>query len=751
MLFFVECYTFTLLIVLIHCSMKNVFQMDVVKLFRFNSEKQAVLLQLFAVFFAAILAFFVRLYSVIRFESVIHEFDPYFNYRTTRFMTENGFYQFHDWFDDMAWYPLGRIIGGTIYPGLMMTSSFIYSLLHAINVTMDIRNICVFLAPLFSSFTTLVTFLLTSEIQDNGAGLVAAAMIAIVPGYISRSVAGSYDNEGIAIFCMLFTFYLWIKAVKTGYLFWACACSLAYFYMVSSWGGYVFLINIIPIHVLILMFTGRFSSRIYAAYSTVYVLGTILSMQISFVGFAPVISSEHIGALGVFGLCQLFAFYTYLSGILTSEQLSTVLRVLGLSLLSIGLIGGSVLSATGKISPWTGRFYSLLDPTYAKNHIPIIASVAEHQPTAWSCYYFDLQFLTVMFPVGLYYCFRKLTDASIFAIIYGITSVYFSGVMVRLILVLAPIMCILGAIGVSGILKSFTVNLNAPDSQNVKTSSKPTIANGFPSNPSTNKLYKNAVQDSTYPFKNTIASFMVLLILVLLILFSKHCIWVTSSSYSSPSIVLATSDNFGNRHILDDYREAYYWLRQNTKADAKIMSWWDYGYQITAIANRTVLVDNNTWNNTHIGRVGQAMASSEEEAYEIMKELDVDYVLVIFGGVLGYSSDDINKFIWMVRIAGSTEKGRHVNEKDYYTPQGEMRVDSGASSTMQNCLLYKLSYYRFWEMKTSREKPAGFDRVRNQVIGHQNYELQGLEEAYTSANWLVRLYRVKPYANRGVN
>nr|CAX70128.1 STT3, subunit of the oligosaccharyltransferase complex, homolog B [Schistosoma japonicum] len=729
----------------------NVFQMDVVKLFRFNSEKQAVLLQLFAVFFAAILAFFVRLYSVIRFESVIHEFDPYFNYRTTRFMTENGFYQFHDWFDDMAWYPLGRIIGGTIYPGLMMTSSFIYSLLHAINVTMDIRNICVFLAPLFSSFTTLVTFLLTSEIQDNGAGLVAAAMIAIVPGYISRSVAGSYDNEGIAIFCMLFTFYLWIKAVKTGYLFWACACSLAYFYMVSSWGGYVFLINIIPIHVLILMLTGRFSSRIYAAYSTVYVLGTILSMQISFVGFAPVISSEHIGALGVFGLCQLFAFYTYLSGILTSEQLSTVLRVLGLSLLSIGLIGGSVLSATGKISPWTGRFYSLLDPTYAKNHIPIIASVAEHQPTAWSCYYFDLQFLTVMFPVGLYYCFRKLTDASIFAIIYGITSVYFSGVMVRLILVLAPIMCILGAIGVSGILKSFTVNLNAPDSQNVKTSSKPTIANGFPSNPSTNKLYKNAVQDSTYPFKNTIASFMVLLILVLLILFSKHCIWVTSSSYSSPSIVLATSDNFGNRHILDDYREAYYWLRQNTKADAKIMSWWDYGYQITAIANRTVLVDNNTWNNTHIGRVGQAMASSEEEAYEIMKELDVDYVLVIFGGVLGYSSDDINKFIWMVRIAGSTEKGRHVNEKDYYTPQGEMRVDSGASSTMQNYLLYKLSYYRFWEMKTSREKPAGFDRVRNQVIGHQNYELQGLEEAYTSANWLVRLYRVKPYANRGVN
>ena len=62
-------------------------------------------------------AFSTRLFSVLRFESVIHEFDPYFNYRTTRFLAEEGFYNFHNWFDDRAWYPLGRIIGGTIYPG----------------------------------------------------------------------------------------------------------------------------------------------------------------------------------------------------------------------------------------------------------------------------------------------------------------------------------------------------------------------------------------------------------------------------------------------------------------------------------------------------------------------------------------------------------------------------------------------------------------------------------------------------------
>ena len=67
-----------------------------------------------------------------------------------------------------------------------------------------------------------------------------------------------------------------------------------YFLQVSSWGGYVFLINLIPMHTLALMVTGRFSHRIYVVYTTVYCLGTILSMQISFVGFQPVQSSEHM-------------------------------------------------------------------------------------------------------------------------------------------------------------------------------------------------------------------------------------------------------------------------------------------------------------------------------------------------------------------------------------------------------------------------------------------------------------------------
>lgn len=83
-----------------------------------------------------------------------------------------------------------------------------------------------------------------------------------------------------------------------------------------------------------------------------------------------------------------------------------------------------------------------------------------------------------------------------------------------------------------------------------------------------------------------------------LVMFVYHCTWVTSNAYSSPSVVLASRGADGSQHIIDDFREAYYWLRQNTKQDAVVMSWWDYGYQIAGMADRPTLVDNNTWNNS---------------------------------------------------------------------------------------------------------------------------------------------------------
>eukprot|EP01092_Planopodium_desertum_P001304 TRINITY_DN11902_c0_g1_i2.p3 TRINITY_DN11902_c0_g1~~TRINITY_DN11902_c0_g1_i2.p3 ORF type:complete len:365 (-),score=77.68 TRINITY_DN11902_c0_g1_i2:963-2057(-) len=310
-----------------------------------------------------VIAFVTRLFSVLRFESVIHEFDPYFNYRSTVYLVEEGYYNFINWFDKFAWYPLGRIVGGTVYPGLMVTSAIIYWILHALNITIAIRNVCVFLAPWFASNTALAAYFLGKEVKDEGTGLLAAALIAIVPGYISRSVAGSYDNEGIAIFALIFTYYLWVKSVNTGSMFWSGCAALAYFYMVSAWGGYVFIINIIPLHVLVLLITGRYSNKIYVAYCTFYALGTLLSMQIPFVGFQPAQSSEHMAAMGVFGLLQLFVFVNWVRNHISADQFATVWRTaiaIGLGALGLIALWGTI---TGYISPWTGRFYTLLDPS----------------------------------------------------------------------------------------------------------------------------------------------------------------------------------------------------------------------------------------------------------------------------------------------------------------------------------------------------------------------------------------------------
>jgi dolichyl-diphosphooligosaccharide--protein glycosyltransferase len=55
----------------------------------------------------------------------------------------------------------------------------------------------------------------------------------------------------------------------------------------------------IPLHALALTLMGRFTNRLYVGYSSWYAIGTLASMQVPFVGFQPVSTSEHMGALGM--------------------------------------------------------------------------------------------------------------------------------------------------------------------------------------------------------------------------------------------------------------------------------------------------------------------------------------------------------------------------------------------------------------------------------------------------------------------
>eukprot|EP00922_Rhytidocystis_sp_ex-Travisia-forbesii_P060237 GHVS01089261.1.p1 GENE.GHVS01089261.1~~GHVS01089261.1.p1 ORF type:complete len:770 (+),score=54.28 GHVS01089261.1:82-2391(+) len=709
------------------------------------SRRCSPILESSALLLICLLAVLIRQFAVIRYESVIHEFDPYFNFRTTRYLTREGFLEFWNWFDGNSWYPLGRVIGQTLFPGLMTTSAVLYSTLHSFGLVIDIRDVCVFLAPCFSAMSAVAAYLFAKDIASEypsamssktsspsllsspgaGAGLLSALFMGLSPAYISRSVAGSYDNEAVAIFALVLAFYSFVKAVKSGTMFASLLSALAFFYMVLSWGGYVFVLNTIAIYIAASGLLGKLTLHHHLAYTTFYILSTLLCLNIPFVNFSAVVSSEHMASHGIFLLLNALVLVRYVRSALPREAVRALLQLFLIGIGCAFLLLFFWLSITGRTA-WSGRSMTLLDPTYATKYIPIIASVSEHQPTTWSAYLFDLHICSLLSPVGLWVCFKRATDGLFFAGIYGILAVYFSGVMIRLMLVLAPAACILSGVGLSFVLSSFVGYVRLP------TAYARALLKG---------VKKRGVGPESSAVSMTVAVFFLGILMWITNMYVNHATWVSSLAYSHPSIILSHKMRDGSRLIQDDFREAYYWFRQNTHPTSRLMSWWDYGYQVTYMGNRTVLVDNNTWNNTHIATVGLAFASSEEDAYPILQKLDVDYVFVVFGGYARYPSDDINKFLWMVRIASGVYP--QIQQSSYLSANGVYTVGKDASQNILESLMYKLCYYRF------ADATRGFDYARNYEIGQKDINLKYLDEAYTTENWIVRIYKVKSPPNRG--
>jgi dolichyl-diphosphooligosaccharide---protein glycosyltransferase len=602
---------------------------------------------------------------------VIHEFDPYFNYRITTYLTKEGFYNTWNFFDSFTWYPLGRVVGGTMYPGLIFTAGTIWNILQWLHIPVHVQEVCVCMGPVFAAFTALATFAFVREIRGPGAGLAAAALISVIPSYISRSVAGSYDLEAVAIFALVFVFFLYVKTLNTGSLAWATALFFGYLYMVGSWGGYSFIVNLLPIHCLACIVFGRVSTNLYIAYAPFVILGALAAMNIPVIGFNAVLMSEHFASFFVFGLLHAVLAIQYIQRSLPPRHFEAAKRAVlaaGGALLAVVFLVVVTYVTASPTFGWTGRSLSLLDPTYASKYIPIIASVSEHQPPTWSMYFMDLQLVVMLAPAGLLACLFPLTDASLFLALYGVTAVYFSGVMVRLMLVLAPAAACLAGVALSEGLsllgtswateRAEKAEANAaaakPTSSETSTggkqpaggggatastaskkASKAASRRGAASGGASGSFGKRNVLSSWAPIPPDVCILATIAVALALASYFRHGVYMGGEMYSSPSIVLQSRGPDGSLRVFDDFRESYAWLNYNTPPDSKVASWWDYGYQTTAMANRTVIVDNNTWNNTHIATVGRALASPEKKAWEILRGLDVDYFFVLFGGFLG--------------------------------------------------------------------------------------------------------------------
>ena len=168
-----------------------------------------------AILLAAKMAYTIRLYAINTYGLVIHEFDPWFNYRATEYLDNNGWTPFFQWFDHESWYPLGRPVGTTIYPGMQITAVLLKNTLNAVGYEISLNDTCCMMPAWFGVIATMFLGLMTYETtQSANAGVMSALIMSIVPAHIMRSVGGGFDNESVAMTTMMLTFYMWVRSLR---------------------------------------------------------------------------------------------------------------------------------------------------------------------------------------------------------------------------------------------------------------------------------------------------------------------------------------------------------------------------------------------------------------------------------------------------------------------------------------------------------------------------------------------------------
>jgi len=719
-------------------------------------------------------AYEIRLYAINEYGRVIHEFDPYFNYRAAEYLWQHGTSKFFKWFDYMSWYPLGRPVGTTIYPGMQFTTMWIKMFVLP---DWSINDICCFVPAWFGSIATLATALLCyvcvqsiastnpsrrSILQDipvidfltnkillpaiqfpmnklkstigTDLGLATyhknppalesaiftACFMSIVPAHLTRSIGGGYDNESVATTAMQMTYFLWTATlwVPDGMPTIICAvlAGLGYFYMAAAWGGYIFVINLIGIHATFLVFFRKCKSwdKIYTSYSIFYAVGVLLAMQLPVVNWQPIKSLEQIGPLLVFAGLQVLQLMFYLEKRRPepkgwADRWNFRLAVLmGCAAAAAPVV--YYLWSTGFFGPLSSRVRGLF-VKHTKTGNPLVDSVAEHQAAKPEAYYQYLNIVMTLAPYGFgIVALIGCTPSSSFLLLYGLSTFYFSNKMNRLVLLTGPIASICAGIAcgyvwawiVSGVFgtddrPSIHSMLMMDGNEEEETETEAEAARKALLEEEKEKTAKaeaaaakkrrftkggggatadakkeeddasKAAEDADAPkpkasmdWGDPIWSRIIRLAVGVFIVmqakphgekFYEIC-HSMAERLSHPTIIMKGRTNKGETVMVDDYREAYLWLNENTPEDARIMAWWDYGYQITGIANRTTIADGNTWNHEHIALLGRALTSPEREGHRIARHL-ADYVLVWAGG----GGDDLAKSPHLRRIANSVYSG----------------------------------------------------------------------------------------------
>ena len=524
----------------------------------------------------------------------LHEFDPYFNYRATQYIVDNGFDAYLEWNDDMSWHPYGRDVSATSQVSLHYITAIFYNIFGGNSPLLDFT----ILFPLIiGSLSSIVIFALVRVIGGTTAGLLASLMFAISLPIAMRGLIGWYKSEPLGLFFGFIAIYLFLSAIKTDkgkisfvkLIFAGIFLSLGF----SSWGGIQFFLLPLAIFIIALPFFKKNNKFLFWAIPT-FSISLALSTMFGFErpGMNFILGSSKAlteGSVISYGAILIFLPVIFMILILTVQKFSSTRTKIRNSLIVVGVFVVSGISVLISSSQWhsdtlpTFRYLNAVNPFLGAEDA-LTMSVSEHQQTTIEFSFTVLSTFIIFGIIGIWLLFSNRSKISklaipnhmkVFALIFGIIALYASSAFVRLELYGSIALIILGSIGLAILLRHIL--------------DKPNIA------------------------------IKLIFCLVIIGLFIAPMIfpernWVTHSSNTPAVFNGASQIPTGN----NDWIDAGLWLQNNTPIDSVILAWWDWGYYIQTLGERTSLADGSTLIQWQIEKIARTLMSPSDDAWVIL-------------------------------------------------------------------------------------------------------------------------------------
>ena len=585
------------------------------------SVKTSNILFFIALFLLITLSILIRLSPLIRGVTLIKAFDPWIQWYNAEYLNDHTFYEYFNWRDFKSWYPQGYY-RGSLRPGLTFTVVGIYKIFHFFGLPISLYDICFYFPAFMGGITVLVMYFLGKEVLNRATGLFAAFFLAFSPGYLQRTTAGFFDNETIGVFATLMTFLFFLKAISGGKFTHSIIGGIFLGYLSLSWGGYQFVFLIFPILCAILILTNKYNENVLISYAGVQGTGLLIfSLYIRF-NHKSLFSDLDVGGIFLVTIIIIIFHIIYTKKSEHPKLYDNLINIIKWGFIPAVLVFAAIIWIAPQILPFGfgSRFLTILNPLFREN-IALVASVAEQMPSAWSVFYYNTLIPLILVPLGVYFCFKRLNAADIFVIAFIILMYYFTGSMIRIILIFAPAAALAGAYGLVHILKifgSFLGERKVGISRRRKRQLKETLGNS--------------------------EVFAVYIIIGFLCI--AQVVHATDIAVDQMSYVQMVPGG-----ALTDWEGSLTWMKNNLKGTDVVVSWWDYGYWLTPVGNVTTVNDNATMNSTRIGLTGMAlMQTNEIYSAKAFRRLHAKYVLVYFGFLIPGLGGDEGKWTWMVQI-----------------------------------------------------------------------------------------------------